>query len=291
MKTILAILAFTLICSTAYTQKKPLKVKKWVLVKGGTFQMGTDKVYKIDEELHTDEKPAHSVTLKSFKISQYEITNAQFCAFLNAVENKREGEGEDCAKDGGTKWLAVGGSHIERNSLGIFVPKPGKARHPVLKVSWYGARAYCKWAGGRLPTEAEWEYAFRGGNRSKGYAYSGSNNIDEVAWYSTNVFGPNGRPTAGYTRMVGSKKPNELGIYDMSGNIWEWCSDWYDHDYYKNGPGNNPQGPKKGTEKVVRGGCYSTGFDNFMGMAPDRMKAKPEKRSVNIGFRIVKEVN
>jgi len=100
----------------------------------------------------------------------------------------------------------------------------------------------------RLPTEAEWEYAARGGNKSHGYKYAGSNNIGDVAWYRKN--------SRDKTHIVGQKQPNELGIYDMSGNVWEWCSDWYGRKYYKNSPQNNPQGPTTGTFRVNRGGGW-----------------------------------
>ena len=108
----------------------------------------------------------------------------------------------------------------------------------------------------RLPTEAEWEYAARGGVEAHGRAsqYAGSNNIDEVAWYSGN---------SGSTPPVGQKKANALGIYDMTGNVWEWCNDWYGGDYYENSPANNPKGPASGDYQVVRGGsCYFGPYDS-----------------------------
>jgi formylglycine-generating enzyme required for sulfatase activity len=144
---------------------------------------------------------------------------------------------------------------------------------PVERVSWYDSIEFCNKKsemeglekcysgsgdnikcdftknGYRLPTEAEWEYAARGGNKSRGYKYAGSNNIAEVAWYSSN--------SNHKTHPVGQKQPNELGIYDMSGNVWEWCNDRYDKNYYKNSPRNNPQGPKSGNSYVLRGGSWN----------------------------------
>ena len=124
---------------------------------------------------------------------------------------------------------------------------------PVHNVSWNDVQEYITVLNAytgknyRLPTEAEWEYAARGGNKSKGYKYSGSNNIDEVAWCVDNSSSP---------RSVGTKKPNELSIYDMSGNLWEYCNDWYDS--YTADPQINPTGPKTGDYRVIRGGAYYT---------------------------------
>ncbi len=101
----------------------------------------------------------------------------------------------------------------------------------------------------RLPTDAEWEFAARGGKKSKGYTYAGSNDLDQVGWHNNNA--------GGQTQACGSKKPNELGLYDMSGNVWEWCSDWYDASYYSNSPSTNPQGPSEGSVHVLRGGSWS----------------------------------
>ena len=203
-----------------------------IFVKGGTFQMGSND--------YDSEKPIHKVYVNDFYISKYEVTNEQFCKFLNEKGNQKEG---------GVTWLDIKDSDCKIvKQSGRYVPVSGYNNHPVIEVTWYGARAYCKWAGGRLPTEAEWEYAARGGNKSKGYKYSGSNNINKVGWYTEN--------SGGKTHPVGTKQANELSIYDMSGNVWEWCADWYGSDYYSKSPYENPKGPSSGSSRLLRGGSW-----------------------------------
>ncbi len=221
-----------------------------VLVEGGTFTMGG----------------VHSVTLSSFRISKYEITNAQFAAFLTAKGNMTEN---------GVKWYQ--GKDIEQQGT-TFKAKVGRENFPVVFVTWQGAKAYTQWAGGRLPTEAEWEFAARGGKKSQGYTYSGSNNIDEVAWYLNN--------SGGKLHAVGGKKPNELGIYDMSGNVWEWTADWF--AAYTKEAKTNPQGPITGTERVRRGAsafCKPATCRSIY-----RSKRTPTGIRHNLGFRIVYDV-
>jgi formylglycine-generating enzyme required for sulfatase activity len=206
-----------------------------ILVEGGSYIMGFGK-----GEL--DEVPEHTVSLNAFYIDKYEVTNKQFCDFLNAKGNQKEG---------GASWLEIDDEDCRIQKVsGVYKPLSGFADHPVIEISWYGARAYAKWKGKRLPTEAEWEYAAKGGTKSKKFRYSGSNDPYEVAWYDANA--------NQQTQPVGKKKANELGIHDMSGNVWEWCSDWYEDKYYRKSPKTNPKGPPTGKYRMLRGGAWVT---------------------------------
>jgi len=197
-----------------------------VFVKGGTFTMGSN-----DGE--SDEKPAHQVTLSDFYIGKYEVTQKQWREIMGASASlsdpSRFTDCDDCPIE-----------NISWNDVQEFIKK----------LNQKTGKTY------RLPTEAEWEYAARGGSkpdvkrsRNSDFKYSGSNNIQKVAWFIDN----SGRKT----QPIGQKKPNELGIYDMTGNVDEWCSDWYGSDYYKNSPAINPKGPASGDERVVRGGAWN----------------------------------
>jgi len=216
-----------------------------VFVKGGTFRMGatSEQGYNV----YNDEKPAHSVTLSDYYIGKYEVTQAQ--------------------------WEAVMG-----NNPSNFKRDPNR---PVEQVSWNDVQEYITKLNQltgktyRLPTEAEWEYAARGGSSSRGYKYSGSNTLSDVAWYDDN--------SNDETHPVGTKNPNELGIYDMSGNVYEWCSDWY--GAYSSNSQTNPQGPSEGSGRVGRGG----GWDGGAGLCrvSIRYGERADDRSSVLGFRLV----
>ncbi|MDO5341223.1 MAG: SUMF1/EgtB/PvdO family nonheme iron enzyme [Bacteroidia bacterium] len=226
-----------------------------VAVKGGTFTMGATSEQGSDAE--SDEEPTHSVTLDDYYIGKFEVTQEL--------------------------WEAVMGTTVsqQRDKADRNWPLRGKGGdYPMYYVSWEECQEFVSklnrltGANFRLPTEAEWEYAARGGNKSKGYKYSGSNSIGDVAWYDDN--------SGSKTHPVGTKSPNELGIYDMSGNVYEWCQDWYDS--YGSGSQTNPQWPSSGSYRVHRGG----GWGNLARRCrvSDRDCSTPDDRRSNLGFRL-----
>jgi len=248
-----------------------------VFVKGGTFQMGSN-------EGEYDEQPIHFVTINDFYISKYEVTNAEFCEFLN--DNKT-----DTIKSG----IYAGQNMITDDKIAYWpwrIYKSGSnwssmigyANFPVFYVTWFGANEYCKWAGGRLPTEAEWEYAAGGGSDSLSEGrqkWAVANNVgflNTYAWYSF---------VCDEAQQVGAKLPNLLGLYDMSGNVWEWCSDWYGKSYYDTITQVNPIGKSTGTHRVIRGGSFSD--FGYLCRVSCRNSYLPTDSYINNGFRIVKD--
>ncbi len=237
-----------------------------IAVAGGTFQMGGTGP--------SQEQPIHSVTLNNFSISKYEITNAQYVIFMNDIGANIDGSFN------GVEYLNMDDSDVQiSHTSGSFIVDAGKENNPVIEVSWFGAKAYAEHYGGRLPTEAEWEFAAKGGNSSVGYTYSGSNTIGDVAWYVSN----SGNTTT--TQPVGTKAANELGLYDMTGNVWEWTNDWYDGNYYNSSPSNDPQGPLSGTLRVIRGGGYFAYASRSR--VAYRYSENPTNSYSNLGFRPV----
>jgi formylglycine-generating enzyme required for sulfatase activity len=219
-----------------------------VNVDPGSFQMGSEKG-------ESDEMPVHAVRLsRGFWLGKYEVTQAEYEAVVGSNPSNFKG-----------------------------------ARNPVESVSWNDAAAFCakltqrERAAGRLPagyqyrlpTEAEWEYAARGGAASKGYTYAGSNNVDEVAWY--------GEKSGGSTHPVGQKRPNELGLYDMSGNAWEWCLDWYDEEYYGRSPNTDPANTQATANRARRGGSWGSGVGGVR--STGRGWGRPGNAGSFLGFR------
>jgi formylglycine-generating enzyme required for sulfatase activity len=195
-----------------------------------------------------DEKPVHEVCVDDFYIGKYEVTQGQWKQIMGNNPSYFKNCGDDC---------------------------------PVEQVSWNDAQKFInrlnQKSGGkyRLPTEAEWEYAARSGGKNE--KYSGGNDVDSVAWHNSN--------SNSKTHSVGQKQPNGLGIYDMSGNVWEWVSDWYDGGYYKNSPRNNPTGPNSGSNRVFRGGRWNSHAGNVR--AANRLFYIPAYRVDILGFRLL----
>ena len=230
--------------SSAKSKQTP--PRDMVLVEGGTFRMGSAS------GSDDDEKPVHGITLSPFYIDAREVTVAQYRVFCTATGR---------AFPSAPFW-------------------DWQDDHPIVNMSWDDASAYAQWAGKRLPTEAEWEYAARGGNKSRGFTYSGSNSPGDVAWHAGN--------SGGQTHPMGQKQPNELGLYDMSGNVWEWCADWYDGSSYSSSPANNPKGPTTGQYRVLRGGSWFNSRDLLR--VADRNNDSPSDRSSDFGFRCARDV-
>lgn len=218
-----------------------------VFVKGGTFTMGCTSEQK---DCHDDEKPAHTVTLDNFYIGKYEVTQKLWQQVMGNNPSSASKECPECPVE-----------NVSWNEVQDFLQKLN-AQNP--------GRQY------RLPTEAEWEYAARGGSQSKGYLYAGSNDIGMVAWNINN----SGRKT----QPVGKRKGNELGLYDMSGNVWEWCSDW--KGAYTSDSQNNPVGPVSGSSRVFRGGSWSDS-PQYCRVA-FRGNYTPDVSHYNVGFRLAR---
>lgn len=253
----------------ATVKRAPVDLTKFALVEGGTFKMGTDK------PVEAHEGPVHDVTVKSFYLGKTEVSFDdldKFCA-----DTKR-----DTNSIPGYQW--------------------GRGKQAGIMVSWLTAVEYCNWLsekeklskcylingtevkyldtakGYRLPTEAEWEFAARGGNSSKGTYFSGSDAINEVGWFKGNS---NDGPHA-----VAQLKPNELGLYDMTGNLWEWVWDWYDGNYYKTSPKVDPTGAESGNYRVMRGGAWYN--DGTYANVYTRQNAAPGFRQNSVGFRVAR---
>jgi len=222
-----------------------------VFVQGGTFQMGD----------------THSITLSDFYIGRHEVTQKDWKELM--VSNPSSFKGDNLPVEKVSWYDAVEFCNKKSRTEGLTPCYTGSGKNTKCNFS---ANGY------RLPTEAEWEYAARGGTQSKGFKYSGSNNIDEVAWFQRN--------SENKVHPVGEKKPNELGIYDMSGNVWEWCSDWYDGQYYKNSSTHNPKGPESGKGRVLRGGRWNTREHEYK--ITFRNYEYPLTKIGKLGFRIVK---
>lgn len=303
-----------------------------VLIPGGTFTMGAD-----DNYARPDEQPRHTVTINSFWMDEHEVTNAEFALFVRATGYITTAE-KPISKEELQLQLPAGAPEPDSSMLLpgslVFTPRthpvpldditqwwsfvPGASwQHPqgpdsnidglellpVVHISWHDAQAYAKWAGKRLPTEAEWEYAARGGLKDQPYPWGSAGLTDGKARANTwnGHFPYKNTKTDGFIRLapVKSFAPNGYGLYDMAGNVWEWCADWYDSRYYQQaGNSRNPAGPATGYDPedpsnpkhTIRGGSFMCTDEYCFGYrVTSRMKTSPESGLENLGFRCVRD--
>ena len=257
------------------------------LIPAGAFLMGS-------RDRSPDEGPVHEVAVDGFWIDQYEVTVKAFAAFVAATGYRTEAERFgwsgvfDLARGAWTRADGADWRHPEG---------PGSwaaPEEPVAQVSWNDAVAFARWAGKRLPTEAEWEYAARGGLAGRAYAWG-----DELRpagrvmanWWQ-GVFPERDTGEDGYRGRapVGRFPPNGYGLYDVVGNVWEWCADWYDAAYYRESPARRPSGPRAGRERVMRGGSWMCS-ENFCSnyRVASRSHATPDSGLDNLGFRCARD--
>ncbi|MEO0582996.1 MAG: formylglycine-generating enzyme family protein [Bacteroidota bacterium] len=254
------------------TSTKEIPPPQMIAIEGGTFQMGSN-----DGDI--DEKSVHEVTLSTYEIGKYEVTVEEYLTFCRATDTHWP------------EWLEEGSVyHVETGTDSYYKNKgyrrTGSEKLPIVGVNWNDAVAYTQWLSQqtgknyRLPTEAEWEYA-AGGGKSNRTTYAGTKDVyalSKFAWY-----GENSNLTP---HPVGQKQPSALGLYDMSGNVWEWCQDWYRD--YPNGSHTDPQGPTSGGHRVLRGGSW--GHDPQGCRVANRGHGSPSGRSSGLSFRLSRHI-
>lgn len=242
--------------------KESIKSIKMTRIDGGSFWMG-------DRDGESDELPVHQVNVSSFLMGTYQITQKEWQSVMGYNPSRFKGDN-----------LPV--DNIDWYEAVKFCNKLSSLEGLTPCYSGSGVNTKCNWNadGYRLPTEAEWEFAATGGNNSNEYTYSGSGSIGSIGWYSGNA--------GGRTKAVGSKKPNELGIHDMTGNVWEWCWDWHDEYYYSNSPSRDPKGADSGKERVFRGGAYNSAAVHCR--SANRGFIYPDKPgNIVLGLRVAKK--
>lgn len=232
------------------------------VVDGGTFFRGSESGGR-------DERPRHQIQVSSFALDVHPVTNEQFVRFLEVMQGEKDANNQDI--------IRLKESRITRSS-GKLIIESGYAKHPVVGVTWYGAVAYAKWIGKRLPTEAEWEVASQGGNSEALFPTGNSIEKTQANFFSSD------------TTSVMSYKPNGYGLFDMAGNVYEWCQDWYSYNYYETTEHepDNPQGPLQGVYRVLRGGCWKSLKEDLH--CSKRHRNNPGTINTTYGFRCAADV-
>jgi formylglycine-generating enzyme len=275
---------------------------------GGRFSMGTDGPWAYEGD---GEGPVHEVEVAPFAIDATAVSNAEFAAFVRETHHVTDAERYEWSfvfagllPDDFEETRSVAEAPWWRQVYGANWKHPegpqsdtaGRDDHPVVHVSWHDARAYAAWAGKRLATEAEWEYAARGGLERKLFPWG--NDLEPDGEHRMNVwqgrFPTENTQADGYigTAPVTAFPTNGHGLHNMTGNVWEWCADWYDAGYYKVSPCANPTGPADGTHRVMRGGsylCHASYCRRYRVGA--RSANEPESSTGNLGFRCVRDVD
>lgn len=255
---------------------------EFVYVNGGSFEMGDNF-----GEGPTDEKQVHHVNLSNFEIGKYEVTNYQYAKFLNEYKSSIV-KGGEFSGELMIKERETGLKYIQQN----WQPQAGYEFFPVIGVTWFGANEFCKYYGYRLPSEAEWEFAAR--ERGEIVRFGNGKNIADPREINFDGSRSNEDSISVHgefkakTSPVGKFAPNSMDLFDMSGNVWEWCQDWYTSNYYFHSCSDNPAGPWVGMYKIIRGGSW---FNDAKGVrATDRSFFPPYKENGDIGFRVVRSV-
>ena len=262
-----------------------------VFIDGGEFTMGTNDAFPF-------EGPEHRVFVDGFYMDVTEVTNRQYRDFVEATgyETESEKQGSSGFFDADTgEWKLLDGADW-RHPEGPGSNLEGKDDYPVIHVSWDDATAYAEWAGKRLPTEAEWEYAARGG--IEGAVYPWGDALQPRGMHRANVwqgrFPVRDQATDGFSGPAPVQRfaPNGYGLYDMAGNVWEWVSDWYSSSYYRESPRKNPKGPVMGQEKINRGGSWLCSENYCQGYrVAARQKTARDSGLNNVGFRCVRDAS
>lgn len=241
---------------------EPLE-SEMIMIPAGTYFRGSNDGGR-------DEMPRHPVHLAPFALDAYPVTNEQFILFLEVLGGEKDHNNNDI--------IRLRESRIKRSGGKLNI-ESGYARHPVVGVTWYGAVAYARWVGKRLPTEAEWETAARGGSEENTYPTGKNIERSQANFFSTD------------TTAVMSYPPNSFGLYDMAGNVYQWCQDWYDYHYYDTSAQepNNPKGPLQGVYRILRGGCWKSLKEDLR--CAHRARNNPGALNGTYGFRCAADVS